>query len=136
MNVSILRRIAAIESIVQKPEAAPSLIQIDFDERRQQWSITETYTSGTGKNQTFKRKEYFCDKLKQYCFPATGNARVIMDTYASPDPDIHGNLFCFDLAELRRDMKEGDTGGFSIEAIRDTDTGRGPPMAEITIVTR
>ena len=49
MNVSILKRLAAIESKVQKPEAVPSLIMIGYDEGRKQWSISETYSSGTGK---------------------------------------------------------------------------------------
>ena len=121
MNVSILKRIAALESRVQKPEASPSLISIRFCELRNQWSISETYISGKGKNQTFKTKEIFVDRLKDYFFPAEGNARVILDAIGSPDPDIYADLFWFDLAELRKDLRRGDTGAISIATIRGSD---------------
>lgn len=134
MNVSILKRLAAIESKVQKPEAVPSLIMIGYDDTRKQWSISETYSSGTGKKQTFKTKDYFVDRLQQCCFPAEGNPRVIMDTFGSPDPDIYENLFCFDLADLRQDLKPGDTGALSIAAIRGSDDGS--TTCEIVVFTQ
>ena len=123
MKISILKRIAAIESKVKKPEQTPSLIMITFDERVKQWHIAETYTNGSGKNQTFRRKDFYIDRLRDYSFQAEGNASVIMNTFASPDPDIYGNMFCFELAELRQNLKPGDTGEIRIEAIRGSDEG-------------
>lgn len=134
MNVQILKRLAAVESKVQKPEAKPSLIMIYYDEARKQWSILESYPRGKGKKQTFKTKDCFIDRLQQYRFPPEGNPRVIMDTFGSPDPDIYENLFCFDLADFRQDLKPGDTGTFSISAIRGSDDGS--TTCEIVVFTQ
>ena len=134
MNVSILKRLATIESKIQKPETVPSSIMIHFDEIRGKWSVSEIYSSGTGKKQTFKTKDHFVDRLQDYSFPAEGNARVIMDTFASPDPDIYENLFCFDLKDLRKDLKPQDTGEIRIEAIRGSDDGS--TTCEIVVYTR
>lgn len=132
VNVQILKRLAAIESKVQKPEAVPSLIMIGYDGTRKQWSISETYD--TSKKQTFKTKAYFVDRLQQFCFPAEGHPCVIMDTFGSPDPDIYENRFWFNLADLRQDLKPGDTGAMSIAAIRGS--GDGSTTCEIVVFTQ
>lgn len=124
MNVKILKRIAALESKAAAQKTTPDLLMIFYDEDTQQWKIAESYTSGIGKNRTFKRKEHFVDRLQDYTFPAVGNPSVILDTFASPDPEIYGNLFCFALEELRQNMEPGDTGAFSIEAIREPEDGK------------
>lgn len=134
MNVSILKRLAVIESKVQKPEEVPSLIMIGYDEPRKQWSIAETYSSGKGRKQAFKRKSRYADRLQQYSFPAEGNPRIILDTFGSLDPAIYENLFCFDLQDLRQDLKPGDTGEIRIEAIRAA--ADGSTTCEIVVFTR
>lgn len=121
MNVSILKRLAAIESKIQKPNEFPDLILIHFDQWRQQWRIQEIFPPGTGTRGKFQTKESLFERVQDYVFPAEGNPRVIMDTFASVFPEISPGLFCFDLAELRQDLEKGDSGALSIAAIKGTD---------------
>ena len=121
MNVQILKRIADIESKVQRPAATPSLIMIVYDRNAGEWRITESYAIGQGSKQAFKERQQTAKQLKDYLFPAAGNARVIANTFGSPEPAIHENLYYFDLKELRRDLEPGRSGRVSIEAIRPDD---------------
>lgn len=131
MNVQILKRIAAIENRVQRPSAAPSVIMISYNSVSEEWQICESYEIGQGKKKTFKHKNQAVKQLKDYLFPAVGNSRVIMNTFDSPDPNIFGNLFFFDLDELRTDLKAGEAVSIGIESIRETEEGA--TTAEIVV---
>lgn len=123
MNLSIIKRIVAIENIVQRPSAVPSLIMISYNSTAKEWKIVESYEIGQGKKKTFKEKQHTAKHLKDYIFPADGNPRIIMDTFGNPDPNIFENLFCFDLKELQGDLKAGGAVSISIETIKEPEDG-------------
>ena len=122
MNISILRRIEAAEQRVKRVAEPPTLIMIHYDDcMEKKWVVTEHYTSGNWKNPNDYRTERMTiEKLQDFFFPADFKGRVILDTFASPDPTIYGNLFCFDMDDLR----EGQPGEIAIQSITEPENER------------
>ena len=121
MNISILRRIEAIEKRVGQGAEPPTLIMIHYDDNSEKWSVTEHYTSGGRKDPNgYRTKTNSFDCLQDFFFPAEFNGRVILDTFSSPDPTIYGNLFCFDIDDLR----EGIPGEIAIKSISEPENER------------
>ena len=118
MNVSILRRIEAIERTVGRGIEPPEMIMIHYDDSADcGWKIVEHYPSCKEKNSGgCKVKTIIVDRLQDYYFPANFNGRVILDAFASPDSAIHGGMYCFDIEELR----DGQPGEVAIQAITDS----------------
>lgn len=113
MKVSIFRRIEALEKQARKA-ATPEAIMIDYDSRLEKWVISPRYCD-TNQHKSASRYEATVDRLQDYFFPADFSGCVIMDTFSSPDPDIYGNLFCFDIDDLR----EGQKGEVCIVSIKE-----------------
>lgn len=104
MKVNIIKRLEALEKQILVPEAVPALIMIHYDSFRQCWIAGEHY----GNRDTDRLKEVTFDRLSDYCFWESFKGRVILDTFESPEleTDIFQNLFCFDIDDLRADLKE------------------------------
>ena len=121
MKVSILRRIETLEKRVGQEHEPPEMIMIYYDDSMDHgWKVTEHYPlHEEKKNDRRKTKTNVYERLKDYFFPADFNGRVILDTFASPDPAIYGNLFCFDMEELRA----GQPGEIAIQSISDPGDG-------------
>ena len=116
MKISILKRIEAVEKRVGKGAEPPTLIMICIDENLEKWRVTEHYASGNWKDPNgYKTKTSEFDRLQDFFFPVNFKGRVILDTFASPDPSIYGNLFCFDIDDLR----EGQAGEIAIQSITE-----------------
>lgn len=116
MDIKILKRISAIEQKVKQSEEPPALIMIHYDKRLVKWSVTAHYTSGKwGSSNDYRAETSFFDKLQDFFFPMEFKGRVILDTFGSPDPTIFGNLFCFDIDDLR----DGQPGEIAIKSISE-----------------
>lgn len=116
MKVSIIKRLEALEQRARQAAEPPTLIRIHFDEIKEKWSVTEDYIPENWKRPSdSKSKTFYFDRLQDYFFPAEFNGHVIMDTSASPDPAIYGNLFSFDINELR----DGKAGEIAIQSISE-----------------
>ena len=115
MNISILRRIEAVEQRVKRVAEPPTLIMIHYDDcMEKKWVVTEHYTSGNWKNPNYHRTETITvEKLQDFFFPADFKGRVILETFGSPDPAIYENLFVIDVEDLR----EGRPGEIAIQSI-------------------
>lgn len=121
MKIHLLKRIEAVEQQVKRGTEPPTLIMIHYDDDSEKWSVTEHYTSGGRKDQNgYRTKTNAFDRLQDFFFPADFKGRVILDTFASPDPAIYGNLFCFDIEDLR----EGQSGEIAIRAITEPEDER------------
>lgn len=118
MNVRVLKRIKTLEQMVMQANEPPSLVSIFFDENKNKWSVTEYYIpkKHSGAN-SCKSTTTYHEHLRDYFFPAEFNGRVIMDTFASPEPEIYGNLFAFDMDDIRA----GQVGELSIQSMLNTD---------------
>lgn len=116
MKISIIRRIEALEQRVKQGTELPTLIMIHYDDTSEKWSVTEHYTSGNWKDPNdYKTKTSTFEQLQNFFFPIEFKGRVILDTFASPDPAIYGNLFCFDIEDLR----EGQSSEIAIKSITE-----------------
>ena len=116
MKISIIRRIEALEQRVKQGAEPPVLIMIHYDNGSEKWSVTEHYASGNWKDPTgYKTKTSEFEHLQDFFFPSEFTGRVILDTFAIPDPKIYGNLFCFDIEDLR----EGQSGEIAIKSITE-----------------
>lgn len=121
MKVSVLRRIEALEQRVKQGAEPPTQIMIHYDDTSGKWSVTEHYTSGNWKDaNNYKTKTRTFEQLQDFFFPAEFKGCVILDTFASPDPAIYGNLFCFDIEDLR----EGQEGEVAIKSITEPEGER------------
>ena len=120
MNISILRRIESIEKRAKKTLDPPTLIMIHYDDSNEKmWIVKSIYSSGNFKDPNGYREEKISvAQLQDFFFPADFKGRVILDTFASPDPAIYGNLFSFDIDALRAG-KPGEIAICSITAPED-----------------
>ena len=121
MKVSILRRIETLEKRVGQEHELPEMIMIYYDDSIDcGWKVTEYYPlHEEKKTDRRKTKTTVYERLQDYFFPADFKGRVILETFASPDPAIYGNLFCFDMEELRA----GHQGEIAIKSIFDPGEG-------------
>ena len=118
MNKTLIKRLAALERKTKHVSAGPDLIMIHYEDSKGKWIVVEHYIVGDGKKpENFKQKGIELDRLQDYHFLEYYRSRVILNTFGSPDPTIHGNLFCFDAKDLRADLKKGDDSAVYIESI-------------------
>lgn len=116
MKINILRRIEALEQRAKRATAPPSLIVISYEKRLKKWQVVEHYPwAKTGIFDEYKTVISTFDRLQEFFFPADFKGRVILNTFASPDPAIYGNLFCFNVDDLR----EGQPGEIAIQSITE-----------------
>ena len=122
MKIHLLKRIEAVEQQVKRSAEPPTLIMIHYDDCiEKKWIVTKHYTSDNWKNSNNYRTETITvEKLQDFYFPAEFNGRVILDTFSSPDPAIYGNLFCFDMDDLR----DGQVGEIAIKSITEPEDER------------
>ena len=117
MKLQLLRRIEAVEKRAKQGVEPPTLIMIRYDNQiKQKWIVTKHYASGNWKNPNdYRTEQIMVERLQDFFFPADFCGRVILDTFASPDPAIYGNLFFFDMDDLR----EGQVGELAIKSITE-----------------
>lgn len=112
MKVSILKRIDSLEQKMKQKATPPDLIMIHYDDRvEHKWIVVEHYFA----EKSCKSKTSTFEHLQQFFFSADFKGRVILDTFNSIDPTICGNLFCFDIDDLR----EENSGEIAIRSISE-----------------
>lgn len=119
MNLSIIKRIEAVERLVAKPPVVPVLVMIYYDQddkTGKPWAVKETIGTLDQKGKIQGQCHdmvYHYPRLSEYRFHPDFMGSVIIDMTGSPQGD-EGGLYSFNAKDLRKECRASKC-AFSLE---------------------
>lgn len=116
MNIQIIKRLAALEAVIQEPEA-PDTVKIFFDWDRKQFRVAEDFIKVNSRGKVaggLHTRITFLDHYRDFLFTGRFHGKIIIDLLDCPE-EYAANLFCFEADKLRNEAGIDREDIFSIE---------------------